>query len=63
MRIGVIQASSQREKNDLLCQCVRQAAARCHRDDEIVNFGIFGDEDAVYSYVKTAETRSPCRWD
>ncbi len=52
MKIGVIQASSQRERNLLLYQCAARAAeAEGH---ETVNFGIFAEEEASYSYVETA---------
>lgn len=36
MRIGVIQASSQREKNPLIYECTRRAA----KGHEVVNFGV-----------------------
>jgi len=51
MKVGVIQASSQKEKNRLLEACTRQAAEK--RGHEVVNFGIFPEEDETYSYVET----------
>lgn len=54
MRIGIIQASSQREKNDVLCQCARLAVAHNRRDDQVVNYGVFSQESASFSYIETA---------
>ena len=54
MKIGVIQASSQKEKNAMLFQCVQKAIAKNGRDDEVINFGVFEDEETVCSYVETA---------
>lgn len=54
MRIGIIQASSQREKNDVLCQCARRAVERNRRDDQVVNYGVFSQESASFSYIETA---------
>lgn len=54
MKIGVIQATSQKKKNDLLFQCTKNAIAHQNRNDEVVNFGISPDENAVFSYVETA---------
>ncbi|MBO4297224.1 MAG: RpiB/LacA/LacB family sugar-phosphate isomerase [Clostridia bacterium] len=52
MRIGVIQATSQKDKNALLYQCTKNAV---HAEaDAVVNFGVFPDEDAAVSYVETA---------
>ena len=50
MRIGVIQASSQAAKNQLLFDTVKKYAAR----DEIINFGCKADEAERYSYVEIA---------
>lgn len=52
MRIGVIQASSQREKNSLIYRCTRQAAER--HGHEVVNFGVFPEERENWTYVETA---------
>lgn len=52
MKIAVMQASSQKEKNSLLYQCTKQAAEP--RGHEVVNFGVFPEEEASYSYVETA---------
>lgn len=54
MRIGVIQASSQREKNNTLYQCVLNAVAKNGRDDAVVNYGVFAGESVSFSYVETA---------
>lgn len=54
MRIGVIQASSQREKNEALFQCAKTAVQHCGRNDEVVNYGVFGQEKSAFSYIETA---------
>ena len=54
MRIGVIQASSQRDRNETLYRCVCEAVKRNGRDDAVVNYGVFPGEDADFSYVETA---------
>ena len=48
MRIGVIQASSQAGKNDMIFRTVRQAAA----GSEVINFGCRPEEEERYSYVE-----------
>lgn len=50
MRVAVMQASSQKEKNDLLYQCTRRAA-QGHR---VENLGVFAEEDGEFTYVETA---------
>lgn len=50
MRIGIIQASSQADKNLLLFNTVKRYAA----DDEVINFGCRADEPEQYSYVEIA---------
>lgn len=52
MKIAIIQASSQKDKNDIIYQCARKAINQ--ENNEIINFGIFQDEDASYSYIETA---------
>lgn len=52
MRVGVIQASSQKDKNPVLFRCTREAAAP--KGFEVVNFGVFPEEAAGYSYIETA---------
>ncbi|MBP3657483.1 MAG: RpiB/LacA/LacB family sugar-phosphate isomerase [Clostridia bacterium] len=52
MRIGVIQASSQREKNDVLFESVKRAAES--HGHEVVNFGVFADSSQEFSYVEIA---------
>ena len=50
MVIGVMQASSQREKNALLYEATRDAAA----GHEVVNLGVFAGEAVEVGYVETA---------
>lgn len=45
-----MQATSQREKNSMLYECTKLAA----KDAEVVNFGVFRDENASISYIETA---------
>ncbi len=52
MRIGVIQAASQKGKNELLYSCTLNAVKS--PDAEIINFGVFPHEDSSITYVETA---------
>lgn len=52
MKIAVIQASSQKDKNDLIYSTVNQIVKS--KGYEVINFEIFQDEDIEYSYVETA---------
>lgn len=52
MKIGIIQASSQKDKNELIFECAKKAIDE--NTNTVVNFGIFKDEDVSYSYVETA---------
>ena len=54
MRIGVIQASSQSGKNELLYECTCKAAEHNSRNDEVINYGVFRNESASFSYVEAA---------
>ena len=54
MRIGVIQASSQKSKNEALYRCTLQAAEHNGRQDTVINLGVFPNEDASVSYIETA---------
>ena len=54
MKIGVIQASSQKSKNEALYRCACRAVENNGRQDTVVNFGVFPDEKASYSYIETA---------
>lgn len=54
MRIGVIQASSQSDKNAALYRCVRLAAEKNGREDTVVNYGVFPGEAETFSYIETA---------
>ena len=48
MKIGVIQASSQSEKNRLIFDTVSRYAA----DSEVINFGCLENEEEKYSYIE-----------
>lgn len=52
MKIGVIQASSQKEKNEVIFESVARAVESL--DHEVVNFGVFADSSQKYSYVEIA---------
>ena len=52
MKIAVIQATSQKGKNALLFETARRVCGPLGH--EVVNFGVFGDEDYDCSYVETA---------
>ena len=52
MKIAVIQASSQKDKNSLLYDSLVEVVK--HKGHEVINFGIFEDEDVEYSYVEIA---------
>ena len=48
MRIGIIQASSQAEKNELIFNTVKKYAPK---DAEVINFGCTLEEQEKYSYI------------
>lgn len=52
MRIGVIQATSQRDKNALLYQCTTNAVKQDRH--EVINFGCYPDEPGSFSYIDIA---------
>lgn len=59
MKIGIIQAASQRDKNQLLYDTVKHAVGRYGH--EVINFGVFGEGRGVssglpeeISYIETA---------
>ena len=54
MKIGVIQASSQKSRNEALYRCVCRAVENNGRKDTVTNFGVFPDETASISYIETA---------
>ncbi len=54
MRIGVIQASSQRGMNAALYRGVQEAVRRNGRGDTVINYGVTEDENLSCSYVETA---------
>ena len=47
MRIGIIQASSQANKNEMIFQAVQRYAA----DSEVINFGCTPEDSSRYSYI------------
>lgn len=49
MKIGIIQATSQIEKNEILYQSAKEV----NQNNEVINFGCFQDEE-TYSYVEIA---------
>lgn len=51
MKIGIIQASSQKSKNCVLEHCLREVITN---DDEIFNFGVFEHEEVNLSYIQIA---------
>ena len=51
MRIGIIQASSQKAKNKVIETCLREVVREEH---EIFNFGVFEDQDMELSYIQIA---------
>lgn len=48
MKIGIIQASSQIEKNEVLYNSVKEVV----ENDEVINFGCFKEEKESYTYVE-----------
>lgn len=52
MKVAVIQASSQKDKNILMYNSLRKIVK--DKGYEVINFGVFQDEDVEYSYVETA---------
>lgn len=52
MKIGVIQATSQKDKNQLLYESVVKATETYGH--EVINFGCFKDETENYSYIEIA---------
>lgn len=52
MKVAIIQASSQKDKNNLLYNCVIRTVK--DKEYEVINFGIFEDEKIEYSYIETA---------
>lgn len=52
MKIGVIQATSQKDKNELLYRCT--AIAVNQSGHEAINFGCIADEPVSFSYIEIA---------
>mgnify|MGYP000981427978 FL=1 len=55
MRVAVIQGTSRKNRNALLFESVKKAV---QASDEVLNFGIFEEENEQYSYVEIAMTIS-----
>ena len=51
MRVAVIQGTSRKNRNALLFESVKKAV---QSSDEVLNFGIFEEENEQYSYVEIA---------
>lgn len=52
MKIGIIQGSSQKERNPLLFQCTESAVHG--KGHELINFGVLNTESENFTYVQTA---------
>ncbi len=52
MKIGIIQASSQKSKNSILENTVKKSVN--NNEYEVINFGIFENEEFECSYIETA---------
>ena len=52
MKIGIIQGTTQAEKNDLLHKYTKKAVSKY--GDEVINFGVGTDEKESYSYTEIA---------
>lgn len=52
MKIGVIQASSQKEKNSVIFDCVAGTVEPLGH--EVVNFGVYEGSSQAFSYIETA---------
>lgn len=52
MKIAVLQASSQKDKNTLLTACTNKAVGKMKY--EVINFGVFPEETLTFSYIQTA---------
>ena len=52
MKIAIIQGSSQKDKNNLLYNCLMNTIK--DKEHEVINFGIFPHEEIEYSYIETA---------
>ncbi|MBQ5311386.1 MAG: RpiB/LacA/LacB family sugar-phosphate isomerase [Oscillospiraceae bacterium] len=54
MRIGVIQASSQSDKNELLYRATCDAVRHNGRTDTVKNYGAFPDDTQSFTYIEAA---------
>ncbi|MBE5960218.1 MAG: sugar phosphate isomerase [Lachnospiraceae bacterium] len=52
MKIAIIQAASQKDKNLVIEHCLRQSVDLSK--NEIINFGVFPEEECEITYVQTA---------
>lgn len=54
MRIGIINGSSQKDKNAIITSQLELALAKIEGDFEIINFGVYADEEYELSYIEVA---------
>ena len=52
MKIAIIQASSQKDKNCIIEKCTKESVNS--EENEIMNFGCFPNETKEYTYIQTA---------
>lgn len=52
MKIAILQGSSQKDKNNLLYNSLLKAVNG--KGHEVINFGVFKDEEVEYTYIETA---------
>lgn len=58
MRIGVINGSNQKDKNKVLDSVLRNTLEKINKPYEIINFGVYEDEDIQLSYIQVAVAAS-----
>lgn len=51
MKIGIIQASSQKNKNRMIEECLKKVV---HKEHQVINFGVFENSDDKLSYIQIA---------
>ena len=54
MRIGIIQATSQRDRNRALEECTLNALLHNGLKDPLTNYGVFPNDGRSFSYIETA---------
>lgn len=52
MKVAIIQASSQKEKNPVIEKCLKECLNT--KENEIINFGVFPEETELFSYTHIA---------